>query len=89
MFHTTTIERNSYTATPSHTTATEAKQESKREKFKRLLKGRLKASLDGIGLIENLLKNPYVYNYDHRDIEQIVAQLQESVDNLKTYWKVR
>lgn len=62
-------------------------QESKRERFQRLAEQRLDRAINAVRLLENLLQNPYSYQYDYRDIENIVNRLSGAVGRLKFYWR--
>lgn len=61
--------------------------DAKRENFIRLGNKRLQAALNSIRLLENLLQNPYAYQYDGKDIEVLVQRLETATTRLKLYWK--
>lgn len=61
--------------------------DAKRENFIRLGNKRLQAALNSIRLLENLLQNPYAYQYDGKDIEILVQRLETATTRLKLYWK--
>lgn len=63
--------------------------ESKRQKFLRLANKRLDDAMDSIRLLENLLQNPYAYQYDYHDVEVIAGKLNNGINRLKLYWRVK
>lgn len=64
-------------------------EDPKRGKFLRLSKSRLDAALEQIRLIKNCFSNPYSYQYDYRDVDSIVSQLQAAIDQLKHYKRMQ
>jgi hypothetical protein len=54
-------------------------EETKRDKFKRLAKGRMHSAIKRIRMLARMGGNASAYEYDEADVEKIVFQLQEEV----------
>ncbi len=63
--------------------------ESKHDKFTRLSNRRMESALDNIRLIENLLQNPYTYNYNIDDVHALVSQLQQATNRIRAYMNIK
>lgn len=60
-------------------------KETKRGRFLRLGNRRLEDALDSIRLIENLLQNPYAYDYSNEDIDVLMKKLNNATYRLSLY----